>query len=105
MLPLTILYFFTKIDSVEHSSWQAQIHGNKTWTLQPPPECYYKCAGFEDTVRAGEISRCFMSLLQSDHIQLFYDILFVFRHNLEGVKHCNYQISLNQQLHILIFSL
>lgn len=43
------------IDSVDHSSWQAQIHGNKTWTLEPPSECYYKCVGFKDTVHAGEI--------------------------------------------------
>lgn len=43
------------IDSVQHSSWQAQIQGNKTWTLEPPPECYYQCVGFKDTIRAGEV--------------------------------------------------
>lgn len=44
------------IDSVQHSSWQAQIQGDKEWTLEPPPECYYECGGrFTDTVRAGEV--------------------------------------------------
>ncbi|XP_057290459.1 uncharacterized protein LOC130613150 [Hydractinia symbiolongicarpus] len=43
------------IDAVQQSSWQAQIQGNKTWMLEPPPECYYECVGFQDTVKAGEI--------------------------------------------------
>ena len=44
------------IDNIKHSSWQAQIRGEKEWILEPPPECYYECPGrFNDTVRPGEV--------------------------------------------------
>ena len=25
--------------------------------LEPPPECYYECTGFKDTVKEGEVSK------------------------------------------------
>jgi len=43
------------IDNVQQSSWQAQIQGDKEWILEPPPECYYECNAFKDTIRAGEV--------------------------------------------------
>ncbi|RUS88318.1 hypothetical protein EGW08_003889, partial [Elysia chlorotica] len=44
------------VDSVGLPSWQAQIKGQKTWVLQPPPECYFTCVGrMEVTVKPGGI--------------------------------------------------
>jgi len=44
------------IDNVKYPSWQAQIQGTKVWTIQPPPECYYKCPGeFKVVVNPGDI--------------------------------------------------
>ncbi|KAI3378276.1 hypothetical protein SNEBB_004629 [Seison nebaliae] len=31
------------VDQVDHPSWQAQLKGEKIWTLMPPPECALKC--------------------------------------------------------------
>jgi histone arginine demethylase JMJD6 len=49
--------FFLKVDNVRLPSWQAQLKGTKTWTLAPPPECYYQCHSFEVIVRPGDISK------------------------------------------------
>lgn len=44
------------IDDVGNPSWQAQLTGTKEWTLQPPPECYFRCpAELTFTVKPGEI--------------------------------------------------
>ena len=44
------------IDNVDMSSWQAQIQGVKTWTLRPPPECWWQCHGdMSTTVYPGDI--------------------------------------------------
>nr|XP_018904172.1 PREDICTED: F-box protein At5g06550-like isoform X4 [Bemisia tabaci] len=43
------------IDNVNYPSWQAQLKGTKTWTLQPPLECYYKCNTLVVDVYPGEI--------------------------------------------------
>ncbi|XP_043218451.1 uncharacterized protein LOC122379903 [Amphibalanus amphitrite] len=43
------------IDHVRNPSWQAQLHGQKLWTLQPPPECQSVCRRMETTVNPGEI--------------------------------------------------
>ena len=44
------------IDSVELSSWQAQIAGVKTWYLRPPPECFWSCPGqLQTTLYPGDI--------------------------------------------------
>ena len=45
-----------QIDHVKHPSWQAQLHGKKLWTLQPPPECLGVCRRMKTTVNPGEIS-------------------------------------------------
>ncbi|XP_022251944.1 uncharacterized protein LOC106467980 isoform X2 [Limulus polyphemus] len=43
------------IDHVEYPSWQAQIRGQKLWTIEPVPECYSKCSTLQVTVKPGEI--------------------------------------------------
>ncbi|XP_047738516.1 uncharacterized protein LOC108669977 [Hyalella azteca] len=43
------------IDHVGKPSWQAQIRGSKTWTLEPPPECYFQCQTLSVTVHPGNI--------------------------------------------------
>ncbi|CAL4086453.1 unnamed protein product, partial [Meganyctiphanes norvegica] len=43
------------IDHVGNPSWQAQIRGQKLWTLEPPPECYLECTPMQVTMRPGEI--------------------------------------------------
>ena len=43
------------LDSVELSSWQAQLRGKKTWTLAPPPECESTCSPFNVTVNTGDM--------------------------------------------------
>ncbi|XP_018904169.2 uncharacterized protein [Bemisia tabaci] len=43
------------IDNVNYPSWQAQLKGTKTWTLQPPLECFYKCNTLVVDVHPGEI--------------------------------------------------
>lgn len=48
---------FSKVDDVEHPSWQAQIKGEKLWILEPPRECHYTCKRLEVIVRSGEISK------------------------------------------------
>ncbi|KAA0202409.1 hypothetical protein HAZT_HAZT004529 [Hyalella azteca] len=45
------------IDHVGKRSWQAQIRGSKTWTLEPPPECYFQCQTLSVTVHPGNISK------------------------------------------------
>ena len=46
-----------QLDSVELSSWQAQLRGKKTWTLAPPPECESTCSPFNVTVNTGDMSK------------------------------------------------
>ncbi|XP_070579668.1 uncharacterized protein [Ptychodera flava] len=43
------------LDFVQRPSWQAQISGQKTWTLIPPPECEDVCKPLEITVSKGDI--------------------------------------------------
>ena len=44
------------IDTVDLSSWQAQISGTKSWLLRPPPECWWSCHGdMEVTINPGDI--------------------------------------------------
>ncbi|XP_074596729.1 uncharacterized protein LOC141851837 [Brevipalpus obovatus] len=43
------------IDHVGHPSWQAQIKGAKRWTIQPPPECLFKCFTHTVEVHSGDI--------------------------------------------------
>ncbi|XP_037076776.1 bifunctional arginine demethylase and lysyl-hydroxylase JMJD6-B-like [Pollicipes pollicipes] len=43
------------IDHVKHPSWQAQLHGRKMWTLEPPRECLSVCRSMDVTVNQGEI--------------------------------------------------
>ncbi|XP_031570116.1 bifunctional arginine demethylase and lysyl-hydroxylase psr-1-like [Actinia tenebrosa] len=44
------------IDQVGNPSWQAQISGQKKWTLEPPPECAHIChPKMEVVVHPGEI--------------------------------------------------
>ncbi|XP_037039984.1 bifunctional arginine demethylase and lysyl-hydroxylase JMJD6-B [Bradysia coprophila] len=43
------------VDNVRLPSWQAQIKGEKEWTLAPPPECYYQCSFMKATVSTGDI--------------------------------------------------
>lgn len=49
-------FFKMKVDNVRLPSWQAQIKGEKEWTLAPPPECYYHCSFMKATVHTGDIS-------------------------------------------------
>lgn len=35
--------------------WQAQLQGNKSWFLTPPPECDSKCEIFSFYVEPGDI--------------------------------------------------
>lgn len=44
------------VDNVRLPSWQAQIKGEKEWTLAPPPECYYFCRFHKVIVKTGDIS-------------------------------------------------
>lgn len=34
--------------------WQAQLQGNKSWTLSPAPECDRQCNGFSFYVEPGD---------------------------------------------------
>lgn len=34
--------------------WQAQLQGNKTWTVSPPPECDSICSSFKFYVESGD---------------------------------------------------
>ncbi|XP_013405068.1 uncharacterized protein LOC106169944 [Lingula anatina] len=43
------------LDQVQRPSWQAQIKGEKTWYLLPPPECEDVCNALEVTVKKGDI--------------------------------------------------
>ncbi|PIK38396.1 hypothetical protein BSL78_24764 [Apostichopus japonicus] len=43
------------IDVVDASSWQAQIRGEKIWTLVPPYECEAVCQQINVTVKQGDI--------------------------------------------------
>lgn len=47
-----------QIDRVGKPSWQAQVKGQKLWTLEPAPECYMTCKNnIQVTVNPGEISK------------------------------------------------
>jgi histone arginine demethylase JMJD6 len=57
---LFFFYFFfgdLKVDHVSLASWQAQIRGKKSWSLEPPPECFYQCRTMEVIVEPGDTSR------------------------------------------------
>jgi histone arginine demethylase JMJD6 len=44
------------VDSVNRPSWQAQVSGRKTWTLEPPPECESVCTRhLNATMSVGDI--------------------------------------------------
>ena len=54
MLTLSVL----KIDSEDRPSWQAQLSGQKIWTLIPPPECEHVCTPkLATTMNKGEVSK------------------------------------------------
>ena len=42
---------------VNRPSWQAQLSGQKIWTLIPPPECEHVCKSMQVTMNKGEISK------------------------------------------------
>ena len=42
---------------VNRPSWQAQLSGQKIWTLIPPPECEHVCKEMQVTMNKGEISK------------------------------------------------
>lgn len=42
---------------VQRPSWQAQLSGQKMWTLIPPPECEHVCKTVQVTMQKGEISK------------------------------------------------
>lgn len=46
---------FVHLDYVQRPSWQAQISGQKTWTLIPAPECESICHSMNVTVDKGDI--------------------------------------------------
>ncbi|KAK3090225.1 hypothetical protein FSP39_010199 [Pinctada imbricata] len=46
---------FVHLDYVQRPSWQAQISGEKTWTLIPTPECEHVCYSMNVTVSKGDI--------------------------------------------------
>lgn len=46
---------FVHLDYVQRPSWQAQILGQKTWTLIPTPECEHVCTALNVTVSKGDI--------------------------------------------------
>ncbi|XP_068672350.1 bifunctional arginine demethylase and lysyl-hydroxylase PSR-like [Montipora foliosa] len=43
------------LDMVQRPSWQAQLSGQKIWTLIPPPECEHICQSLHVTVNKGDI--------------------------------------------------
>lgn len=45
------------VDNVRLASWQAQIKGEKEWTIAPPPECHFECQSFTAVIRKGEICK------------------------------------------------
>ncbi|XP_046631598.1 uncharacterized protein LOC124311236 isoform X2 [Daphnia pulicaria] len=51
------------VDHVSLPSWQAQIRGQKLWSLEPPPECFYQCQSMEITVQPGDTSELLTILL------------------------------------------
>lgn len=49
--------FFLQIDSVDRPSWQAQLSGQKMWTLIPPPECEHACQSMTTVINKGEVCK------------------------------------------------
>ncbi|CAH3162777.1 unnamed protein product [Porites lobata] len=43
------------LDMVNRPSWQAQLSGQKIWTLVPPPECEHVCRAMNVTINKGDI--------------------------------------------------
>lgn len=43
-----------QLDYIPRLMWQAQLQGNKSWTLNPPPECDSVCSSFEFYVEPGD---------------------------------------------------
>ena len=52
-----VLSIRLQLDLVQRPSWQAQISGQKIWTLVPPPECEHVCQELQVTVTKGDISK------------------------------------------------
>lgn len=52
-----VLPVHLQLDLVQRPSWQAQISGQKIWTLIPPPECEHVCQALQVTVTKGDISK------------------------------------------------
>jgi hypothetical protein len=65
------------VDHVGLPSWQAQIRGQKLWSLEPPPECFYQCQPMEVIVKTGDTSNNAIHLLN----------FVVFHLNLEELKY------------------
>lgn len=42
------------LDYIPRLMWQAQLLGNKSWTVAPTPECARECEGFEFYVEPGD---------------------------------------------------
>ena len=55
---VSLLDLCLQIDSVDRPSWQAQLSGQKTWSLIPPPECEHVCPPIlAATMNKGEVSK------------------------------------------------
>lgn len=47
-------FSFLQLDYIPRLMWQAQIRGNKNWTVSPTPECDTKCSSFSFYVEPGD---------------------------------------------------
>lgn len=50
----SFLLGFAQLDYIPRLMWQAQIRGNKNWTVSPTPECDMKCSSFSFYVEPGD---------------------------------------------------
>lgn len=57
LIIVILIYNILQLDYVQRPSWQAQISGEKTWTLIPTPECEHVCTALNVTVSKGDISK------------------------------------------------
>lgn len=65
------------LDSVKYPSWQAQINGIKSWTLRPPPECFWACHGDVSVIMEPGCIQQRCSIIKPIHSSLLGDIIVV----------------------------
>lgn len=57
-----IILYSIQLDYIPRLMWQAQLRGNKSWSVAPTPECNAVCEKFSFYVEPGDAGKLLYNL-------------------------------------------